>query len=109
MANKVIVQRRAERDIIATYEYIVGRGAPQGARNWYLGIKRAIESLAAMPSRSNVAPESEKLGIELRELLHGKRSSAHRIIFLVDEIRQEVHVLTVRHAARRELEPEDLT
>ena len=109
MTYRVVVQRRAERDISATYTYIVERGSPQGARSWYLGVKSAIESLSSLPSRCHVAAESEKLGFELREVLYGKRSGVYRIVFRIDEVRQEVHMLTVRHGARQELEPEDLT
>lgn len=109
MAYRVIVQRRAERDITSIYEYIVDRGAPQGAKNWYLGVKRSIESLAAMPTRGHVVPESAILGYEMREILYGKRSGVYRIVFRIDELHEEVHVLTVRHGARSELKPEDLT
>ncbi|MFY9841639.1 MAG: hypothetical protein WA718_19220 [Terriglobales bacterium] len=54
------------------------------------------------------APESRKLGRQLRHLLYGNRPHVYRVIYEVDERRQALSVLTIRHGARQKLEPSDL-
>jgi len=66
-------------------------------------VREAIETLSEMPARCALAPEAAKLGVSLRQLLHGKHPSVYRIVFRVVEDVLEVHVLTVRHGARRPL------
>ena len=61
-----------------------------------------------MPARFAIAPESEKLGIELRQLHYGKRTGNYRIVYRIIEPVLEVHVLTVRHGARRPFKLEDI-
>jgi len=43
----------------------------------------------------------------LRNLLHGKKPHVYRVIYEVDEARQAVLVLTVRHGARRKIKSPD--
>jgi mRNA-degrading endonuclease RelE of RelBE toxin-antitoxin system len=45
---------------------------------------------------------------ELRHLLYGKKPHVYRVIYEVDEGRQAVLVLTIRHGARREIKASDL-
>jgi plasmid stabilization system protein ParE len=66
----------------------------------------AVKSLAEQPERCGFAPEVEELGIELRQLLFGKRRSIYRVLFTVTA--QSVNVLHIRHAARQPLRPGDL-
>lgn len=106
MAYKVVVQGRAERDIAEAFDYIF-REAPSAALPWYTGLKSAILSLSEMPARCGMAPESEKLGFELRQLIFGKRTGRYRIVFRILKEIEHVHVLAVRHGARGPLELED--
>jgi len=53
-------------------------------------------------------PEADRMGIELRQLIVGKRSGRHRVIFRVIEDRQEVQIVAIRPGARKPLEPEDI-
>jgi len=108
MAYRVVTQRRAEVDIALAYAYILEQGAPEAALRWYRGVKAEIQSLAEMPHRFTTAPESEALGIDLRQVHYGKRTGAYRIIFRIVEAEQEVHVLTIRHGAREPLDLSDL-
>ena len=108
MAYKVVTQLRAEIDIAEQYLYIVGAGAPEAAARWYRNLKAEIESLSDMPSRCSVAPESEKLGFELKQLLLGKRTGVYRVVFRIVEDLGEVHVLAVRHGARKPIDLSDL-
>ena len=62
-----------------------------------------METLTRQPSRCPRATESDKFPEELRELLYGKRNSKYRIVFAIRN--EDVVVLYVHHAARKELEP----
>lgn len=108
MAYKVIVQPRAEVDIAEAYAFIVERGAPEAASRWYRNIKAQIQNLADYASQGGLAPEAEKLGFEIRQVHYGKRTGIYRIIFRLVEESNEVHVLAVRHGARKEIEIADL-
>ncbi len=61
-----------------------------------------------MPERGAIAPESEKVGFQVRQIHYGKRTGIYRILFRILEDAGEVHVLAVRHGARREFSVEDI-
>jgi plasmid stabilization system protein ParE len=107
MAYRVIIQPRAEADIATAFSYLADR-APEIANAWYRRVLAEMESLAEMPSRCPMAPESDKVAFELRHLLYGKRPGVYRIVFRIVETAQEVHILTVRHSARKPLSDEDI-
>jgi plasmid stabilization system protein ParE len=68
------------------------------ARKWYLGLRNKILSLERMPMRGEPVHEDRSL----RQLLFGRKPHVYRIIYLVIEP-QRVHVLHIRHGARRPL------
>ncbi len=106
MAYHVEFADRAAHDLEALY---VEKNAAesQAASRWYNGLEEAVYALVIYPDRCPVAPEARKLRRELR-LLYGKKPHAYRVIYQVDERRQTVWVLTVRHAARRKLKATDV-
>lgn len=108
MAYKVIIQKQAESDIVSAFNFIVERGAPEAAGRWFLNIRAEIKSLSDKPERFPLAPEADKLGFEIRQLHYGKRSGTYRILFRILKETREVHILAVRHGARKEIEPEDI-
>ena len=55
------------------------RDSPDYADQWFNGLLEAIVSLEKFPNRCSPAPESQELGVDLRQLLYGK----YRILFLV--------------------------
>lgn len=107
MTFRVIIQPQAGADIRAAYVYLLTQ-SPDAAKRWYFGIKAQIESLAQMPLRCPTAPEAETLNFPLRQLLHGKHPNYYRIVFRVLEDAEEVHILAVRHGARKTLTAQDL-
>ena len=107
MAFQVLLQPQAEADITQAYAYLSER-SPQVAAHWYRCVKDAIQSLADLPLRCPVAPEADKLGFPLRQLLYGRQPGIYRIVFRVLEDAQQVHVLTVRHSARKPLSEDEL-
>ena len=78
------------------------------ASQWYQGLEEAVYALAIYPDRCAIAPEAGKLRRELRHLLYGKKPHVYRVIYQVDDGRQTVWVLTVRHGARRKLKATDV-
>ncbi len=80
----------------------------QAAARWYNGLEEAVYALASYPHRCPVAPEASKTKRKLRRLLYGNKPHVYRVIFEVDERRQAVRVLAIRHGARRKLKPSDL-
>jgi toxin ParE1/3/4 len=78
------------------------------AARWYNGLEQAVYALASYPHRCPVAPEAGRTKRKLRRLLYGKKPHVYRVIYEVDERRQAVRVLTIRHGARKKLKPSDL-
>ena len=104
MRYRVIIEHPAWQDIDEAFDWLRKR-VPEHAVRWFNSIEAAIPGLASRPERCPVAPESEELGREIRQLLHGRHSGRYRVLF---EIRRNiVHVLHVRHAARRRLGEEE--
>jgi len=82
------------------------------ANRWFNGLEDAINSLAEFPGWCPLAPESEELGIELRQLLYGKRSATYRMVFTLlldaasgDEI---VRIYCIWNSARDKIKRGDL-
>ena len=100
MTHKVKLAEQAEREAEASYEWIK-ESAPSNAVHWFNGLVNAIESLSSMPERCPLAPESEEVGQEIRQLLYGK----YRIIFIIKN--EEVFVLHIRHGAQEYLSKEN--
>jgi mRNA-degrading endonuclease RelE of RelBE toxin-antitoxin system len=107
MPYQIEFAERAARDLEALY---VEKNAPesQAASRWYNGLEKEVYALANYPNRCPAAPEARKLRRELRHLLYGTKPHVYRIIYEVDERRQTVWVLTIRHGARRKLKPSDV-
>lgn len=93
----VIVERPAQQDIAKAYYWIAERNAAAADR-WFGGLYKTIGSLETFPQRTPLAPESENLHCEIREIFHGRRQHKYRILFTISE--NVVHVLHVRHGAR---------
>jgi toxin ParE1/3/4 len=98
---------RAVRDLEILY---VEKSAAESraAARWYNDLEQAVYALASHPHRCPFAPETRRAKRKLRHLLYGKKPHIYRVIYEVDEMRQAVWVLTIRHGARRKLKPSDL-
>jgi plasmid stabilization system protein ParE len=99
---RVVIQPRAEREIRDAARWIRDRSkSPATALRWVRGLRAKIETLGSIPHRCPVDPDSDAYGEEVRLLLHGRGRGVYRILFAIRG--DMVHVLTVRHAARRGL------
>ena len=101
----IIIELPAQQDIAEAYSWLEERDS-EAAHRWFNSIYDTIGSLEVFPERCPLAPESKFFDREIREAFHGRRQYKYRILFTVSE--SEVHVLHVRHGARRTLgEPEE--
>jgi plasmid stabilization system protein ParE len=109
MAYSVELTPRAVEDADSAAEYI-RQSAPEAAQRWFDGLIEAMLSLEEMPQRCPLAPEAQRLGTELRQLLYGKRGGQFRIVFRVYEEVQPpvVRVVAIRHGARDRITREEL-
>jgi toxin ParE1/3/4 len=97
MAYLVELSTRAEQDLIHIAQRI-STGESAAAARWFDGLDKAISSLENFPRRCPITPESKKTKQGLRHLLY----SSMRIIYEIDEARELVRVVTIRHSAMDE-------
>ena len=100
MAYVVKFAARAVRDLEILYVEKNAANSHAAAR-WYNELERAVNALASYPHGWPVAPEARRANLKLRHLLYGKKPHVYRIIYEVDEERETVWVLHIRHGARR--------
>lgn len=79
----------------------IEQSSPTSAIEWFNGLVDAVGSLSSMPERCVVAPESEEVGQEVRQLFYGK----YRILFSIEK--QTVFILHVRHGRQKYLAKEN--
>jgi plasmid stabilization system protein ParE len=102
MTYTVLIQPRAQLELEENY-LRMSDYSPIRAVRWFNAIHDAIYSLKDFPARCSLAPESEAFKMEIRQLFFGKRNARYRVLFTIED--DTVHVLSVRHGARRSLEP----
>ena len=107
MIFRVIITRRAERDMQgAASWWAIERSADQ-AKRWLSGLEKKLQSLAKSPGRCPLSAENGQFPFELRELHYGlSKRPTHRAVFpIADDL---VLVLAVRHGNQDWLRPEDI-
>jgi plasmid stabilization system protein ParE len=97
---------KAEKDIEAVLRWFRDQRATTAGDRWFSRLLEKIDTLETHPERRSVAAESEDLGVEIRELLFGRRHGVYRILFRVEK--RTVYVLRVWHGARDRLSGEDI-
>jgi plasmid stabilization system protein ParE len=107
MKFSVTILPEAEDVILRTAKWWATNRSSAQAVRWFTGIYDAFETLEEHPERCPLARECNLFPIELRELHFGIGSrSTHRVIFTIRP--DMVVILTIRHTAQGDLEPEDL-
>ena len=101
MAYLVELSARAEQDLKHIAQRI-SAGESAAVTRWFDGLDKAISTLERFPRRCPITPESKKTKQGLRHLLY----SSMRIIYEIDEERELVRVIAVRHSAMDEFEVE---
>jgi plasmid stabilization system protein ParE len=101
MNYRVVLSEPAQDEAEEVYFWIC-KDSLVRAEKWLNGLLEAVNSLGFQPDQYPFAPEAETFQKPIRQKLYGKRRGIYRILF---EIRGEtVHVLHVRHGARRDIE-----
>jgi toxin ParE1/3/4 len=95
MAYLVRLSDRALRDLELIYEYVHADQSDK-AFVWFNGLEEAVYSLEKYPNRGAATRERSNL----RQLLYGRKPHIYRIIYVVDESRNAVNILHIRHGAR---------
>jgi plasmid stabilization system protein ParE len=106
VAYTLVLRPRAFDDIRRIVGHIARHVSAASAARWHAAIGAAITTLANAPERCPLAEEAADLGMDLRELLHGRRRKVYRILFTIDG--QTVNIHHVRHAAQDRLAPGDM-
>ena len=103
MAYLVNFTARANRDLAILFDAIHASDSDT-ALKWYRGLRKAILRLETAPNRCPYTPEYPKF----RHLLYGRKPHVYRVIYQVLESEQQVHILHIRHGARRPIRRSDL-
>jgi len=103
---RVRLTAKAEADVDGVLRWFHEQQATIAGRRWFARLMTKIDTLETHPERCGVADESEDLGLEIRELLFGKRDGVYRILFQIEG--RTVQILRVWHGARDHVSPEDL-
>jgi plasmid stabilization system protein ParE len=98
MAYRVDISAEAERDAEAILEWLIAEHAGETGLRWFLALNDAMQSLAALPKRCPLAPESSHFPFEVRQLLYGRKPHVYRILFTVED--ETVSILHIRHGRR---------
>ncbi len=98
MKYTVIITATAWAEVQEAFEWLATH-SPNAAKRWRAALLEAVQSLENFPYRCPLAPEAASLGMEIRQLLHGRRRGVYRILFKIQG--ETVLVLRVRHGARR--------
>ncbi|MBS0264129.1 MAG: type II toxin-antitoxin system RelE/ParE family toxin [Planctomycetes bacterium] len=107
MNYRVLLTSTAENDIEeAAIWWAENRSLEQAVR-WLSKVREWIATLARHPERCPTAHETSLAAFHVRVLLFGiGRRPTHRILFrITDDL---VEVLTVRHIARADVEPNEM-
>ncbi len=104
MKYKLIIQPSALADLEEAYCWIAER-SPARAAGWYNRFIKVLISLESNPERCEIAQESKFVGVKIRQLLYGRRGGVYRALYTIRG--REVHILHIRHAARKFLKPEE--
>lgn len=105
MPYTVRFTHRALADVDAAAAYRARRSATAAVR-WQVELLAQVAILEQSPNRCPLADEADDLGLELRELLYGRRRSIHRILFTIEG--ESVIIHRVRHAAQNRLTNDDI-
>ena len=108
MAYRVVLADSAKADAHALYDRVI-TAAPHQGPLWFEEFIDCLYSLDHLPLRCPLAREAEKARRKIRCLLFGKRRNVYRILYEVEEARKTVRVLHIRHGARRDMQPEEIS
>ena len=101
------VHRLATVDMIEAYERLAEATNEDYAADWYIGLQKALATLATLPKRGPVAEEDRlfrRVEVKVVPYRHGSGRVVHHVFYSVHEPGEDapfVHILHVRHGARK--------
>jgi hypothetical protein len=81
MTFRVETTATAEREADAILDWLLSEHAGETGMRWFAALYDAIASLAELPTRCPLAPESALFPFEVRQLLYGRKPNVYRILF----------------------------
>jgi plasmid stabilization system protein ParE len=107
MTRALRILRRAVGDIDDIYDWLRKR-SPTGAVTWYEALTRRLVELTAGDFLGASAPESTKLGVDLRHaFFKTPRGRTYRVLFLI--VADEIRVLRIRGPGQRPVTKRDVS
>jgi toxin ParE1/3/4 len=106
MARSVELHPETAKDIRQITRFISERVSSKSAARWHDRIEAAIGRLANEADQWPQAEDAAELGIDLREMLYGRRPHVYRILFTING--DVVNVYRILHAAQDRLTLDDL-
>jgi len=79
---------------------------PPAAARWIDATEYRVRTLATFPERCPPAPEAKEIGVDVRQLVIGKRRGRYRVLFRAKGT--EVQILKIIHGMRQHLTPEEI-
>jgi plasmid stabilization system protein ParE len=108
MEHTIRFTSRANLDIRDHLNWQTANISAQSAEVWIQALFRQADVIVENPLAWPLARESQRLDVELREAhVAIRRQKTHRILFTV--IANAVEIVAVRHVARADLTPGDLS
>lgn len=106
MTLTLVITERAHQDIERNAIWWARNHSIPQAIDWQDAVYRQLETIPEMPESYSLAPENPKFNEELREKNVGLGVGGYRAVFTVRG--NEVHILTIRRGAQRELGDQEL-
>ena len=85
MTFHVVVTENAKANLRHYYER-AAKNAPLTAGRWLNRFEDALKTLATNPQRCSIAPESDAVEPEVRQLVFGRGTGAYRALFTIAEM-----------------------
>ena len=98
---RLVISERAHRDIERNAVWWARNHSLAQAIDWQDIVYRQLETIPKMPESYPLASENPKFDVVLREKNIGLGVGGYRAVFTVQG--NEVHILTIRRGAQREL------
>jgi plasmid stabilization system protein ParE len=102
----VLLTDKAEADVADVLAWFRDQSAHAAGAKWFAQLMAVVDKLETLPERCAKAAEGADLGLDLREILVGKRRGVYRVIFEIEG--RTVHILRVWHSARDALSADDV-
>ncbi len=107
MRYQVRLTDKAESDVDSVLRWFTTQQANSAGATWLSALMSRLSTLESNPDRCPIADESVDVGVEIRELLFGKRRGKYRLLFRIEG--KTVLILRIWHTARDTPTHDDLT